>query len=56
MARTVGLPIGMACKLVLNGSIADRGVLLPLKPAIYDPVLDELEALGIAFQESERAL
>jgi hypothetical protein len=56
MARTVGLPIGMACKLVLNGSIADRGVLLPLKPAIYDPVLDELEDLGIAFHESERAL
>lgn len=56
MARTVGLPIGMACKLVLNGKVQDRGVLLPLKPSIYDPVLDELEALGIAFQESERAL
>ncbi|MCU0319711.1 MAG: hypothetical protein MUE88_06490 [Flavobacteriales bacterium] len=46
----------MACKLVLNGAIADRGVLLPLKASIYDPVLDELEALGIAFQESERVL
>ena len=56
MARTVGLPIAMACKLVLNGSIEDRGVLLPLKPAIYDPVLDELEALGIVFHEAERAL
>jgi hypothetical protein len=30
--------------------------LLPLKPSIYDPVLDELEALGIVFQEEERAL
>jgi saccharopine dehydrogenase (NADP+, L-glutamate forming) len=56
MARTVGLPIAMACKLVLNGAIKDRGVLLPLKASIYDPVLDELEALGIAFQESERVL
>jgi saccharopine dehydrogenase-like NADP-dependent oxidoreductase len=56
MARTVGLPIGMACKLALNGAIEDRGVLLPLKPAIYDPVLDELEGLGITFQETERAL
>ncbi len=56
MARTVGLPIAIACKLVLNGAIPDRGVLLPLKPAIYDPVLDELESLGITFQETERAL
>lgn len=53
MARTVGLPIAMACKLVLNGKIADRGVLLPLKPAIYDPVLDELEQNGVMFHELE---
>lgn len=53
MARTVGLPIGMACKLVLNGAITDRGVLLPLKPVIYEPVLDELEALGVVFNEEE---
>ncbi len=51
MARTVGLPIAMACKLVLNGKLSDRGVLLPLKPAIYDPVLDELEERGIVFDE-----
>lgn len=53
MARTVGLPIAMASKLVLNGLVADRGVLLPLKPAVYDPVLNELETLGIAFHEQE---
>lgn len=53
MARTVGLPIAMACKLVLNGKLADRGVLLPLKPAIYDPILDELDRHGIAFNEEE---
>ncbi len=51
MARTVGLPIAMACKLVLNGKLNDRGVLLPLKPAIYDPVLDELEQSGVVFDE-----
>lgn len=51
MARTVGLPIAMACKLVLNGRITDRGVLLPLKPVIYDPILDELEKHGVAFRE-----
>ncbi len=51
MARTVGLPMAMAAKLMLNGAIAERGVLMPLKPAIYDPILDELETLGIIFQE-----
>ncbi len=56
MARTVGLPIAMACKLVLNGKIKDRGVLLPLKPEIYDPVLDELEQYGVRFQEKEMAV
>lgn len=53
MARTVGLPIAMACKLVLNGNIKERGVLLPLSPDIYDPVLDELEQHGISFREDE---
>ncbi len=51
MARTVGLPIAMACKLVLNGKVRDRGVLLPLKPEIYDPVLNELEKHGVRFHE-----
>lgn len=53
MARTVGLPVAMAAKLVLNGAISDRGVLLPLSPAIRDPILDELEGYGIVFQEIE---
>lgn len=53
MARTVGLPIAMACKLVLNNKLDDRGVLLPLKPSIYNPILDELEKHGIAFREEE---
>lgn len=53
MARTVGLPIAMATKLLLNGSITDRGVLLPLKPVIYEPILDELEEYGIRFVEEE---
>ena len=53
MARTVGLPIAIACKLVLNDKITDRGVMLPLKAAIYDPVLDELDKLGITFREDD---
>ena len=53
MAKTVGLPIAIACGLLLNGKITDRGVLLPIKPEIYDPVLDELEKLGVVFEEKE---
>jgi saccharopine dehydrogenase-like NADP-dependent oxidoreductase len=53
MAKTVGLPIALACPLILNGKIPDRGVLLPLKPEIYGPILNELEKHGVAFQEKE---
>ena len=53
MARTVGLPIAMACKLVLNGHIQEHGVLLPLKAYIYEPILDELEKHGVVFEEAE---
>lgn len=53
MALTVGLPIAMACKLLMNGTITDRGVLLPLKPVIYEPILDELETYGVKFTEEE---
>ena len=53
MSRTVGLPIGIASKLLLSGKIAARGVMLPVKPEIYDPVLDELEEMGIVFSEEE---
>jgi hypothetical protein len=38
---------------VLNGKLEDRGVLLPLKPVIYDPILNELERFGVVFSEEE---
>ena len=43
MAITVGLPIGIATKLILNKKITQTGVLLPLQPGIYNPILNELE-------------
>ncbi len=51
MARTVGLPVAIAAKMVLNGNIRDRGVVLPLKPEIYLPILGELEEYGVRFEE-----
>ncbi len=51
MARTVGLPAAVATKLVLQGKINLTGVHIPVIPEIYNPVLDELEELGIKFTE-----
>jgi saccharopine dehydrogenase-like NADP-dependent oxidoreductase len=56
MSKTVGYPVGICAKLILNGQISERGVLLPTKPEVYNPILDELEELGIAFQELEKAV
>jgi saccharopine dehydrogenase-like NADP-dependent oxidoreductase len=49
MARTVGLPLGIAAILVLDGCIPLTGVHIPILPVIYEPVLEELERQGIRF-------
>ncbi len=51
MARTVGLPAAIATKLVLEGKIDVKGVQIPTIPTIYEPILNELEKLGITFRE-----
>ena len=56
MARTVGLPAAIGVKLILNGVINLTGVQIPVVPEIYEPVLDELEPLGIKFVETWETL
>jgi len=51
MSRTVGLPAAIATRLILEGKIDLTGVQVPVTPAIYEPVLDELESMGIRFRE-----
>jgi saccharopine dehydrogenase-like NADP-dependent oxidoreductase len=51
MARTVSLPAAVGAKLILTGQINDTGVHVPVKPSIYNPVLDELETMGIKCEE-----
>jgi saccharopine dehydrogenase (NADP+, L-glutamate forming) len=51
MARTVSLPAAIATRMILAGRIVRRGVLAPVDPQIYTPVLEELETLGIACKE-----
>jgi len=51
MAKTVGLPVAIATKLILNGEIKSKGVKIPTTKDIYIPVLKELEENGINFIE-----
>lgn len=53
MAKTVGLPLGIAAKLILLGKINLKGLHIPILPEIYNPVLEELHQNGIIFHEEE---
>lgn len=53
MAKTVGLPLGIVAKLLVQNKINSRGVVIPTTPQFYDPVLNELKTQGIAFNESK---
>ncbi|MEP6725070.1 MAG: saccharopine dehydrogenase C-terminal domain-containing protein [Bacteroidota bacterium] len=56
MAKTVGLPPGIAAKLILQGKIQETGLHIPVIPAIYEPVLQELQQHGIIFHEDTTEL
>jgi saccharopine dehydrogenase (NADP+, L-glutamate forming)/spermidine synthase len=49
MSRTVSFPVAIAIRLVLEGKIKLTGLQIPTIPELYNPILDELETLGIKF-------
>lgn len=53
MSKTVGLPLGIATKLILEGKINSRGTLIPIYPEFYEPILEELKQHGIQMVEKE---
>ena len=53
MAQTVGLPLAIATKLILQGKIKAVGLMIPTTKEIYDPLLNELESFGIKFVDLE---
>ena len=53
MAKSVGLPVGIASKLLLNGSIQEKGIHVPITKKMYTPILEELRNDGIVFVEKE---
>lgn len=52
MAKTVGLPLGIAAIMILQKKIRLSGLHIPVLPEIYEPVLKELENQGISFTET----
>ena len=51
MARAVSLPPAIATKLILEGKITSKGVCMPSKNEIYEPILDEMETFGFSFKK-----
>jgi len=56
MAYTVGLPLAIATKLLATAAINPTGVQIPTSAEIYNPVLRELEELGVKFSEQKSHL
>ncbi len=54
MAKTVGLPLAIAARLLMEGKIKSRGVAIPVTPEFYEPILSELKSLGIELHEQEK--
>jgi len=52
MSKTVGLPLAIATKLILENKINYHGVKIPNISMIYEPILKELEYYKINFNES----
>ncbi|MCP4396228.1 MAG: saccharopine dehydrogenase, partial [bacterium] len=56
MSKTVSLPAAIGTALILQDKIRLPGVHIPVKPEIYEPVLHELEGLGIHCVERAHTL
>lgn len=56
MAKTVGLPAAIAARLLMNDRFPRAGSYIPTDPAIYRPMLEELEQAGLTFDERTEAL
>jgi len=53
MAKTVGLPLAITLKNFLTSKFKLSGVQIPINKEVYQPLLAELEDLGLKFEEAE---
>jgi saccharopine dehydrogenase-like NADP-dependent oxidoreductase len=51
MSNTVGIPMGICAKMMLNKQLTIKGVHVPIHKEVYDPILNELEEYNISFKE-----
>lgn len=56
MSRTVSLPVAIGVRMILEGEFSKPGVWVPVIPELYNPILDELETLGIKCIEHSKKL
>ncbi|NXM94434.1 AASS protein, partial [Sylvia borin] len=49
MAKTVGYPAAIAAKMVLDGEISAKGMVIPLTKSVYGPILERVRAEGILY-------
>jgi saccharopine dehydrogenase-like NADP-dependent oxidoreductase len=56
MSNTVGLPVAICAKMILSGVIKLTGVQIPISKQVYEPILKELDDLGISFVEKEEII
>jgi saccharopine dehydrogenase-like NADP-dependent oxidoreductase len=54
MAKTVGLPLAIASKLILDGKITRTGVIGPFTSDVYSPIYDELVKMKLISQYNTR--
>jgi alpha-aminoadipic semialdehyde synthase len=51
MSKTVGYTAAIGTKLILDGCITQKGLLLPTSKVVYTPSLDLLKKEGVVFEE-----
>lgn len=56
MAVTVGFPAAIAAKMILDGEIQQRGVVLPFSSDIFRPMLQRLRSEGLTATETSKFL
>jgi len=54
MAETVGIPCALGVEHILRGTVSGAGVIRPVDRALYEPLLTDLDKLGIKMVETER--
>jgi saccharopine dehydrogenase (NADP+, L-glutamate forming) len=52
MAKTVGIPLAIAARLIAEKKFQSSGIHIPVRPELYNPILNEMESdYKICFRE-----